>query len=198
MCPRATPSSSSVVARRGALRAGGLALAGLAAGLAGRAAQAGPVVEIRMRSGDGGAHVGFDPVGLLVDPGTTVRWIVDADVHTTTAYHPANDAHPLRIPEGAEPWNSDYLVNPGDAFEVELRVEGVYDYFCAPHELAGMVGRIIVGRPTGPGSLPFDYFEGDPAAADWTSVPPAALLAFPSLDEIMQKRVVSRPTAAHG
>jgi plastocyanin len=191
-------SSNSILTRRGALRAGGLALAGFAAGLAGRPALAGPVVEIRMRSGDGGAHVGFDPVGLLVDPGTTVRWIVEADVHTTTAYHPANDAHALRIPEAAEPWNSDYLVNPGDAFEVKLSVEGVYDYFCAPHELAGMVGRIIVGRPTGPGSLPFDYFKGDPAAAHWTSVPPAARLAFPSVEEIMQKRSVSWSSAAHG
>jgi plastocyanin len=191
-------SSNSILTRRGALRAGGLALAGFAAGLAGRPALAGPVVEIRMRSGDGGAHVGFDPVGLLVDPGTTVRWIVEADVHTTTAYHPANDAHPLRIPEAAKPWNSDYLVNPGDAFEVRLNVEGVYDYFCAPHELAGMVGRIIVGRPAGPGSLPFDYFKGDPAAAGWASVPPAARLAFPSVEEIMQERSVSWSSAAHG
>ena len=191
-------SSNSIVTRRAALRAGGLALAGLAAGLVGRPTLAGPVVEIRMRSSDGGAHVGFDPVGLLVDPGTTVRWIVEADVHTTTAYHPANDAHALRIPEAAEPWNSGYLVNPGDSFEVRLSVEGVYDYFCAPHELAGMVGRIIVGRPTGPGSLPFDYFEGDPAAAGWQPVPPAARLVFPNLEEIMQKRLISWPTSAHG
>lgn len=191
-------SSNNVVARRGALRAGGLALAGLAAGLAGFPALAGPVVEIRMRSGDGGAHVGFDPVGLLVDPGTTVRWIVEADVHTTTAYHPANDAHPLRIPEAAEPWDSDYLINPGDSFEVKLSVEGVYDYFCAPHELAGMVGRIIVGRPTGPGALPFDYFKDDSAAVGWQPVPPAARLAFPSLEEIMQKGSVSWSGAAHG
>jgi hypothetical protein len=27
-----------------------------------------------------------------------------------------------------------------------------------PHEMAGMVGRIIVGNPGGPGLLPFDYF----------------------------------------
>ncbi|MGH6946078.1 MAG: plastocyanin/azurin family copper-binding protein [Kiloniellales bacterium] len=149
-----------------------------------------------MRSLGHGAHVGFDPVGLLVQPGTTVRWIVEADVHTTTAYHPNNEAHSLRIPEGAEPWNSDYLVNPGDSFEVTLSAEGVYDYFCAPHELAGMVGRIVVGRPTGPGSLPFDYFESDPATADWMPVPPAAQKAFPPVEEIMQKRLVSWPGLA--
>ena len=24
---------------------------------------------------------------------------------------------------------------------------GVYDYYCQPHEMAGMVGRIVVGEP---------------------------------------------------
>jgi plastocyanin len=61
-----------------------------------------------------------------------------------------------------------------------------------------MVGRIIVGRPTGPGSLPFDYFKDDPATARWASVPPAARIAFPSLEEIMQRRLISWPTATHG
>ena len=107
-----------------------------------------------MRSDPEGAHVGFDPIGLRVMPGTVVRWVVEANVHTATAYHPVNSGHPLRIPEQAEPWDSDYLVEPGQAFEVMLTAEGVYDYFCTPHEVAGMVGRIIVGRPGGPGTQP--------------------------------------------
>lgn len=167
-------------------------LAGLATGLAGMPALATSVVEIHMRSADLGAHAWFDPVGILVPAGTTVRWIVDADVHTATAYHPINDDRPLRIPEAAEPWDSDYLVNPGDAFERTLTVEGVYDYFCAPHELAGMVGRIIVGRPTGPGALPFDYFTGDTAAAAWIPVPQEARAAFPSIEAIMETGRVER------
>jgi hypothetical protein len=117
--------------------------------------------------------------------------MVEADVHTTTAYHPANDSHPLRIPQDAEPWASDYLVNPGDSFEVTLTVEGVYDYFCAPHELAGMVGRIIVGQPNGPGTLPFDYFANDPAKASWSQIPPAAQDRFPSIEQILSQRSVS-------
>ena len=36
------------------------------------------------------------------------------------------------------------IVNKGDNFEVRLTVEGVYDYYCIPHEASGMVGRIIV------------------------------------------------------
>ena len=182
--------------RRGWLRqAGGLALAGLA-GLPvpapRRARAAGGTVEIVMRSDPLGTKVGFDPIGVLIEPGQTVRWVNDGNnVHTSTAYHPANGGRSLRIPEGAEPWDSGYLVNAGDAFEVTLAVEGVYDYLCTPHEIAGMVGRIVVGRPgTGPGTLPFDYFLNDPAARTWQPVPPAAQAAFPPIDAIVRQRTV--------
>jgi plastocyanin len=138
-------------------------LAGLAAPSGLRPARAHGAVEIRLRSDPLGTHVWFDPIGLLIEPGQTVRWVTEANVHTSTAYHPANDGHALRIPEAAEPWDSGYLVEPGDQFEVTLTVEGVYDYFCTPHEIAGMVGRIIVDRPSGPGTLPFDSGCAGPA-----------------------------------
>jgi plastocyanin len=177
--------------RRVVLEAGGLWLAGLAAPAAGRAG--GGVLEIEMQSDDLGARVAFEPIGLLVRPGQTVRWVnAGNNVHTTTAYHPDNDDHPLRIPATAQPWDSGYLVNPGDHFELTLTVAGVYDYFCRPHEMAGMVGRIIVGRPAGPGTLPFDYFKDDPAKRRWRSVPPAARRAFPAIDLIMAGGVVPR------
>ncbi len=167
-----------MVTRRTLLEAGGLALAGLAAAPALRAA-AGRVVEIRMSGDPLGARVWFDPVGVRVEPGTTVRWVVERHVHTTTAYHPASGRKPRRIPEGAVPWNSGYLVNPGDRFEVTLTVPGVYDYFCQPHEAAGMVGRIVVGRPAKP-------------AYDDAALPPAARAAFPTVDEIVSKGAVRR------
>src|SRR3954447_8548465 len=141
-----------------------------------------------MCSDPDGAQVGFDPVGLKVAPGTTVRWAVEANVHTATAYHPANGGHPLRIPEHAAPWDSGYLAEPGETFEVTLTVEGVYDYFCAPHEVAGMVGRIVVGRPGGPGARALD--DAAYARKGWRAVPPAAEAAFPSIDAIMTEGVV--------
>jgi plastocyanin len=139
------------------------------------------VVEIRMKSDPLGADVWFDPIGVAVTPGTTIRWVLDANVHTTTAYHPRNGGRSLRIPEGAPPWDSGVLVNPGDRFDVRLTVEGVYDYLCAPHEHAGMVGRIVVGRPGGPAAGPFDR-----------SVPEAARRAFPSIESIVRQRTVRR------
>lgn len=143
-----------------------------------------------MKSDPAGGVVGFDPVGMLLQPGQTLRWICDANVHTTTAYSPKNDNHSLRIPESAAPWASDFLL-PNQTFDVKFTVEGVYDYFCAPHEEAGMVGRLVVGSPTGPGSLPFDYFETQ--GRSWKPVPPAAQKAFPSIEEIMQEKVVRSP-----
>ena len=145
------------------------------------------VVEVHMKSDAAGGLVGFDPVGVILQPGQVVRWICDSNVHTTTAYSPKNDNHSLRIPETAASWASDFL-QPGQAFEVKFTVEGVYDYYCAPHEMAGMVGRLIVGKPVGPGSLPFDYFVAQ--GQSWQPVPPAAQKIFPSVAEIEQQRIV--------
>ena len=169
--------------------AGGLALAGLGVPRAVRAARP---VEVHMRATARGEEGWFDPVGLWVAPGQTVRWLLHHDVHTTTAYHPENDGHSLRIPERAEPWDSGFLVQPGAHFDVTFTVEGVYDYFCLPHEAAGMVGRLVVGRPSGPGTLAFDYFKGRPGAEGWLPVPEAAQEAFPTIERIMAARVVRR------
>jgi plastocyanin len=184
------PASSNPLRRRAVLRAGGLLLAGLAAPAALRPVHAGGVAEIRLRSDPLGTKVAFDPIGLRIEPGQTVRWVNEANVHTSTAYHPANAGHSLRIPPTAKPWDSGYLVEPGDRFEIILTAPGVYDYFCTPHEMAGMVGRIIVGEPSGPGALPFDYFQGDPAAQGWSAVPAPAQAAFPAIELIMRERVV--------
>ena len=176
--------------RREFLKAGGLALAGFEflPNVLLRLPSAVEVIE--MRSDTPGSHVWFDPIGLYVDPGTTVRWIVRENVHTTTAYHPRNDHHSQRIPERALPWDSGFLVHPGDHFEVTLTVPGVYDYFCAPHEAAGMVGRILVGKSRGLEAQPFDYWVGKPGTDRWLHVPEAARKAFPSVARIIAERRV--------
>lgn len=53
-----------------------------------------------------------------------------------------------------------------------------------------MVGRIVVGRPAGPGTRPADYFSRQPGAQDWLSVPDAARRSFPAVDVILRRRVV--------
>ncbi len=172
--------------RRDFLKAGGLALAGLAGlpVLARRSPHAPRIVEIAMRSDPSGADVWFDPLGIHIQRGDTVRWIVSAGVHTTTAYHPVNGGRPRRIPEAAAAWDSGYLVHPGDRFEVTFTVEGVYDYFCAPHEQAGMVGRIVVGNPA-----------ASPARDLDAALPEAARVTFPAVERIMRESIVQRSAA---
>ena len=142
-----------------------------------RAALAAPRTHtIAMESDALGSKVWFDPVGLLGQAGDTIRWEIRHNVHTVAAYHPMNDGHAQRIPDGAAPWNSGYLVNPGDSFEVTLTVPGVYDYYCEPHEFSGMVGRIVV--------------ENGTAATDWEGVPEIARDALPTVAEILAKGAV--------
>ena len=183
--------------RREFLKAGGLALVGfglvprrrgpLAALLGAQLRSAAALEVIEMRSDALGSRVWFDPIGLYVEPGATVRWIVRENVHATTAYHPRNDHHPLRIPASAVPWDSGFLVHPGDHFDVTLTVPGVYDYYCMPHEAAGMVGRIIVGAPgDGPGTRPFAYA----LARHWKPVPEPAQKAFPAIRLILDRGAV--------
>ena len=160
--------------RRAFILSGAPLLAGL---ILPRAALAAPQTHIiNMESDTLGSKVWFDPVGLHVEPGDTIRWVVKDNVHTVAAYHPENAGHALRIPEAAMPWDSGYLVNQGDSFEVTLSVPGVYDYYCEPHEFSGMVGRIVVGDGREP--------------QDAAGLPETALLAFPTVAEIVADGVV--------
>lgn len=161
------------LSRRGVLRIGGGLLAALPFGAV-RAWAAEPV-DITMSGNAEGSLVWFEPIGVLIQPGQTVRWTNrdPGNAHTATAYHPDNEGHPLRIPAGAQPWNSDYLL-PDQSFSVVLTEPGVYDYFCVPHEHAGMVGRIVVAGASPP-TAPAPDGIPDPAAA-----------AFPSVEDIVR------------
>ena len=165
--------------RRGILGIGCFLAAGLRPALSSEAA------EITMNGTQDGSQVWFEPVGLQVAPGTLIRWTNrdPGNSHSSTAYHPDNDSHPLRMPPAAKAWNSDLLL-PGQHFEVTLSVEGVYDYFCLPHEMAGMAGRIVVGTP------PASGFWDAPAP----DVPPPVLATLPPVDMIIKRGRIERPS----
>lgn len=154
--------------------------------------------EVRAVMSKDGADVYFDPVGVHIEPGDTVRWIQVNGYHSITAYHPANGDRELRIPERAQPWDSGILLGEypaaGSTFEHTFTVPGVYDYLCIPHEAAGMVGRIVVGEPgAGPGTRAFGYASDH----QWKPVPKAAQQAFPAIAQIVERGSVSaRPAAA--
>lgn len=92
----------------------------------------------------------FLPGTLRIRVGDTVRWRNASDlVHTVTA-DASRAAKPadVHVPDGAEPFDSGDL-KPGQTFSHTFTVPGEYRYFCVPHELAGMVARIIVVKEAG-------------------------------------------------
>lgn len=167
-----------LITRRGVIGLGCLLAAGVRPGLATER------IDVEMHGNRDGSSVWFQPVGVHIKPGTLVRWTNrdPGNSHTSTAYHPANDGHPLRIPQSARQWNSDYLM-PGQQFEVQFTVEGVYDYYCLPHEMAGMAGRIVVGNPATSG------FWSAPSS----DVPAPVLATLPDVGKILALGRIDRP-----
>ena len=128
----------------------------------------------------------FEPAGLFVEPGDTVRFMALSPHHTVTAYHPLQ-GKPQRVPDGVEPFSSP-MVPVGQSWEYTFTVPGVYDVWCGPHESYGMVMRVVVGEVSGPGAAPSHDFgpEGTYGAA-------GTVLNDPALDpfNILELRVVS-------
>jgi len=95
----------------------------------------------------------FEPVVLEVPVGTSVRFSNDSDeAHTVTAYEGAipDDARyfasgvEVRSEEEAREKVARSLLPPGTTFFTTFMVPGTYEYFCIPHEAAGMKGTITV------------------------------------------------------
>jgi plastocyanin len=78
-------------------------------------------------------HVGsyyFNPSGMNVTVGDTVRWVWDNGSHTTTS---------TTIPSGAATW--DQPMNASNTFfEYPVTVAGVHNYKCTPHASMGHLG----------------------------------------------------------
>ncbi len=100
--------------------------------------------EVSMITEDGSYH--FDPHVARVNVGGTVTFVNESGSHSATAYHSDND-QPQLVPDGAASWDSGLLSKQGATFEHTFETEGVYHYYCTPHETLGMIGTIIVGEP---------------------------------------------------
>lgn len=155
------------------------------------------VVEVRLVSNYGGGQVFFDPIGVFIEKGQKVRWVSAMTGGSVFAYHPENDNHELRIPENARPFNSGEMPlvrgphGRWDVFEWTFDVEGTYDYYSRHHEILGMVGRVVVGRPGGPAEKPPGYGNRDGRAV----VYPAQVRVFEACpaSEIVAKKTIRFP-----
>jgi len=92
----------------------------------------------------------FEPTGLSVESGDTVRFNMATPHHNVNAYHPAF-GYTQRVPEDAPAYSSPIL-GAGEYWLYTFETEGVHNIMCAPHELFGMVGSVVVGSANGPGA----------------------------------------------
>jgi plastocyanin len=98
--------------------------------------------------------VAFNPEELTVQKGDTVAWKHAAgEAHNVVAYGD-------EIPGGAEYWasggfesesaavegweNGKGAVQSGQSYSHTFETTGTHEYYCVPHEMAGMVGKIVV------------------------------------------------------
>lgn len=144
---------------------------------------------------NGGVYY-FDPFGLYVQKGDTVGFIiqkVSGRIPTVTAYHPDHDNHELRIPESAKPFDSGIVGSDPSkpAFQWTFDVEGTYDYFSKYHENVGMIGRIVVGKPGGPGEKPWGYGNKEGRRPIFPAVLERAKLL--DSNEIVSKKAIRFP-----
>jgi plastocyanin len=157
-----------------------------------------PAIEVLIeRDTDWGFGWILDPMGLYVEPGQVVRWRSLKGGATVTAYHPAHDNHELRIPEGAAPFDSGTLGSFWKTtFEWRFEQEGTYDYYSRPHEVLGVVGRIVVGRPGGPGEQALGYGAEEGRAPIYKRA--RQLLEHVTSEKIMKAKKIPFPEELFG
>lgn len=74
----------------------------------------------------------FAPADVTIARGTTVQWVnPSSTLHTVT-------------PQGHSEWSSATLATANSTFSHTFNTAGVYNYFCQPHQGAGMIGVIRV------------------------------------------------------
>lgn len=113
----------------------------------------------------------FHPAGLSIDPGDIVLFEHHTPDHSVTAFHDRIRGD-KRVPEGTEPFSSPILPI-GGYWLYRFGEEGVYDMFCGPHEVLGMVMRIVA----------FDG-DGDPPTGYGPTKGPSPFHLFNYLEEL--------------
>lgn len=145
---------STRATRRDVLKLGGglivvSTLAGCTGGGGGDGGDGQPTVEMT-------DDLVFEPDSITIDAGDTVVWENTGSVdHTVTAYQG-------KVPDGAayfasggfdaeqaarDAYPSEGGVAGGESFRHTFETAGTYEYFCIPHESAGMTGTIEVQEP---------------------------------------------------
>ncbi|WP_277556054.1 halocyanin domain-containing protein [Halobaculum limi] len=96
-------------------------------------------VSVEVGVENGGGPYGFGPASVRVDPGTTVTW----------EWNGQGGSHNVVAENGS--FESELVAEAGHTFSHTFESEGVYTYYCQPHEALGMKGAVVVGNVGGGG-----------------------------------------------
>lgn len=98
--------------------------------------------------------VAFEPATITVSAGDEVVWYNNsARAHSITAYEDGIPTEAAYFATGGydseaaarEAWDGmNGAITNGQRYAHTFEVPGTYNYFCIPHERAGMVGKVVV------------------------------------------------------
>jgi plastocyanin len=89
----------------------------------------------------------YDPAGLRVEPGDLVLFNAETPDHGVAAYHEGHGRQ-NRVPDGVGPMTSP-MIPVGGFWIAQFEEAGVYDLYCPPHQVFGMVMRVVVWDGSG-------------------------------------------------
>lgn len=84
----------------------------------------------------------FEPAGIQVEPGDVILFSAETPDHAVAAFHERHGRQ-NRVPDGVGPIASP-LVPVGGSWRYRFEQPGVYDLYCPPHGVFGMVMRVVV------------------------------------------------------
>ena len=98
------------------------------------------------------SDIAFSPKKLRVPAGTTVTWANGKIGHSVTAYEEKIPDEAAYFASGGfdgeaaarKAYPSKGNIPPGESYQHTFEAPGTYEYFCIPHESAGMVGTVEV------------------------------------------------------
>jgi len=93
--------------------------------------------EVTVTVGPDG-NFSYAPTTIWVDPGTTVTFEWASDFHNVVV-----ESQPSEAGWEGSPGSDTY--DEGYTFSSTFETEGLYDYFCQPHQNQGMKGAVAVG-----------------------------------------------------
>ncbi len=150
------------------LQATGAVLAGaslsgcLAGGLVGsndgRTAGDRTKADATVKVGSGG-NLSFEPEALTVHPGQTVAWEWRSNNHNIVV-----EDQPGGADWKGTPGSSSEIYNDGYRYTHTFETVGEYEYFCQPHEAAGMTGSVTVSPEGANGKTTETTTDGKPPA----------------------------------